>query len=76
MRALTPRDWSLLARREAHNWSSLRLAGTGLVWMSDGLEHAERVKFNQQVSTVVRWLVDRRYGAAYRRRTALAFGLA
>jgi hemerythrin-like domain-containing protein len=75
MRALTPRDWALLSRREVRNWDSLRLAGTGLVWISDRLEPTERVKFNQQVSTVVRWLADGRYGATYRRRTTLAFGL-
>jgi Hemerythrin HHE cation binding domain len=75
MRALTPHDWSLLSRRELRNWKCLTLVGTGLVWMADGLEHTERVKFNQQVSMVVRWLVDKRYGGAYRRRTALAFGL-
>ncbi len=74
MRALTGRDWSALSRRELRNWSSFALAGTGLVWMSDEMTQTERDVFNRQVSAVFRWLIDKRYGAAYRRRTALAFG--
>jgi hypothetical protein len=73
MRALSQRDWSVLSRREMRNWSSLALAGTGMVWMADGLQETERAIFNQQVSPVFRWLVDKRYGPAYRRRAALAF---
>jgi hemerythrin-like domain-containing protein len=76
MRALTPRDWSALSRRELRNWNSFALAGTGLVWMADGLIGSQRTMFNQQVSPVFQWLVDKRYGPAYRRRTALAFRLA
>ena len=37
MRALTDRDWSALSRREVCNWS-FALAGTGLVWMADGMK--------------------------------------
>jgi hypothetical protein len=73
MRALTQREWSVLSRRELRNWRSLALAGTGLIWMADGLTKAERATFNQQVSPVFQWLADKRYGAAYRRRTALAY---
>jgi Hemerythrin HHE cation binding domain len=73
MRALTQRDWSVLSRREIRNWSSFALAGTGLVWMADGLNQTERAMFNQQVSPIFQWLVDKRYGPAYRRRAALAF---
>jgi len=76
MRALTPRDWSALSRRELRNWNSFALVGTGLVWMADGLIGRQRTMFNQQVSPVFQWLVDKRYGPAYRRRTALAFRLA
>lgn len=76
MRALTPRDWSALSRRELRNWNSFALAGTGLVWMADGLIGRQRTMFNQQVSPVFQWLVDKRYGPAYRHRTALAFRLA
>jgi hemerythrin-like domain-containing protein len=76
MRALTNRDWSALSRGELRNWNSLALAGTGLVWMADGLNQTQRTLFNQQVSPIFRWLVDQRYGPAYRRRTALAFGAA
>jgi hemerythrin-like domain-containing protein len=76
MRALTPRDWSASSRRELRNWNSFALAGTGLVWMADGLIGRQRTMFNQQVSPVFQWLVDKRYGPAYRRRTALAFRLA
>ncbi|HJY43966.1 MAG TPA: hemerythrin domain-containing protein [Propionibacteriaceae bacterium] len=74
MRALTNRDWSALSHRELRNWNSFALAGTGLVWMADGLNGNQRALFNQQVSPVFQWLVDKRYGPAYRRRTALAFG--
>jgi hypothetical protein len=73
MRALSQRDWSVLSRREIRNWSSFALAGTGLVWMADGLNQTERAMFNQQVSPIFQWLVDKRYGPAYRRRAALAF---
>ena len=75
MRALTDRDWSTLSRQELRNWNSLALAGTGFVWMADGMPQKDRDVFNRQVSAVFRWLVDKRYGGAYRRRTALAFGL-
>jgi Hemerythrin HHE cation binding domain len=74
MRALTKRDWSALSRGELRNWNSLALAGTGLVWMAAGLNQTQRALFNQQVSPIFQWLVDQRYGPAYRRRTALAFG--
>jgi hemerythrin-like domain-containing protein len=73
MRALTDRDWSALSRHELRNWNSFALAGTGLVWMADGLKQTERAMFKQQVSPVFYWIVDKRYGPAYRRRTALAF---
>jgi hemerythrin-like domain-containing protein len=73
-RALTDRDWSVLSR-QLRNWNSFTLAGTGFVWMADGMAQKDRYVFNRQVSAVFRWLVDKRYGAAYRRRTALAFGL-
>jgi hemerythrin-like domain-containing protein len=76
MRALTNRDWSALSLGELRNWNSLALAGTGLVWMADGLNQTQRTLFNQQVSPIFRWPVDQRYGPAYRRRTALAFGAA
>ena len=75
MGALTDRDWSTLSRRELRNWNSFALAGTGLVWMADGMAQQDREVFNRQVSAIFRWLVDKRYGVAYRRRTALAFGL-
>ena len=75
MRALTDRDWSALSRQELRNWNSFALAGTGFVWMADGMAPKDREVFNRQVSAVFRWLVDKRYGAAYQRRTALAFGL-
>jgi len=75
MRALTDRDWSTLSRQELRNWNSFALAGTGFVWMADGMPQKDRDVFNRQVSAVFRWLVDKRYGGAYRRRTALAFGL-
>ena len=74
MRALTARDWSALSRQELRNWNSLALAGAGLVWMADGMTRTERDKLNRQVSAPFRWLIDKRYGPAYRRRTALAFG--
>jgi hypothetical protein len=74
MRALSDRDWSALARREVRKRGSLALAGTGLVWLVDGLEPQRRAEFNRQVSATFRWLVDMRYGRAYRRRAALAFG--
>jgi hypothetical protein len=73
MRALTDRDWSALSRREVRNWGSFALAGTGLVWMADGMNQTERAMFNQQVPPTFQWLVDKRYGPVYRRRTALAF---
>jgi Hemerythrin HHE cation binding domain len=73
MRALTDRRWSALSRREVRNWGPFALAGTGLVWMADGMNQTERAMFNQQVSPIFQWLVDKRYGPAYRRRTALAF---
>jgi hypothetical protein len=73
MRALTQRDWSVLSRGEVRNWGSFALAGTGLVWMADGLNQTEHAMFNKQVSPLFQWLVDKRYGPAYRRRTALAF---
>jgi hemerythrin-like domain-containing protein len=75
MRALSDRDWSVLSRRELRNWNSFALAGTGLVWMADGMTQADREVFNRQVSALFRWLVDKRYAPAYRRRTALAFGV-
>jgi hypothetical protein len=75
MRALTDRDWSALSRKELRNWNSLALAGTGFVWMADGIAQKDREVYNKQVSAVFLWLVDKRYGAIYRRRTALAFGL-
>ena len=75
MRALTDRDWSALSRKELRNWNSFALAGTGFVWMADGMAQKDREVYNKQVSAVFRWLVDKRYGAIYRRRTALAFGL-
>jgi hypothetical protein len=74
-RALSDHDWSALSRQELRNWNSFALAGTGFVWMADGMAQQDREVFNRQISTVFRWLVDKRYGAAYRRRTALAFGL-
>ena len=73
MRALTQRDWSVLSRGEVRNWGSFAMAGTGLIWMADGLSQTERAMFNKQVSPLFQWLVDKRYGPAYRRRTALAF---
>jgi hypothetical protein len=73
MRALTQRDWSVLSRGEVRNWGSFALGGTGLVWMADGLTQTERAMFNKQVPQLFQWLVDKRYGPAYRRRTALAF---
>jgi hemerythrin-like domain-containing protein len=75
MRALSDRDWSALSRRELRNWNSFALVGTGLVWLADGLTPSERAMFNQQVSPIFQWLVAKRYGPAYRRRTALAFGI-
>jgi hypothetical protein len=75
MRALTRRDWSALARREVRHRGSFALAGMGLLWTVDDLDPQRRAAFDRQVPTVFRWLVDKRYGAAYRRRTALAFGL-
>jgi Hemerythrin HHE cation binding domain len=74
VRALTNRDWSALSRREVRNWRSLGRAGTGLVWMVDGLEPTQRAAFDRQVSAAFRWFVNKRYGPAYRRRTATAFG--
>jgi hypothetical protein len=74
LRALTEKDWSTLSRGEIRNWGSFALMGTGLVWMADGMAQPDREVFDRQVSVVFRWLVDKRYRAAYRRRTALAFG--
>jgi hypothetical protein len=62
-----------LSRREVRNWGSFALAGTGLVWMADGMNQTDRAMFNQQVSPTFQWFVDKRYGPVYRRRTALAF---
>jgi hypothetical protein len=62
-----------LSRGELRNWNSLALAGIGLVWMADGLNQTQRALFDEQVSPIFQWLVDKRYGPAYRRRTALAF---
>jgi hypothetical protein len=73
MRALTQRDWSALSRGEIRNWGSFALAGTGIVWMADGLTETERAIFNKQVSPLMQWLVDKRYGPVYRRRADLAF---
>ena len=73
-RALTDKDWSTLSRGEIRNWGSFALMGTGLVWMADGMAQTDHEIFARQVSVVFRWLVDKRYGAAYRRRTTLAFG--
>jgi hypothetical protein len=73
MRALSRRDWSALARREVRNRGSFALAGTGLLWTADGLAPARRARFNRQVPALLRWLIDKRYGPAYRRRIALAF---
>jgi hypothetical protein len=73
MRALTDRDRSALSRQQVRNWGSFALAGSGLVWIADGMNQAERAMFNQQVSPTFQWLVDRQYGPVYRRRTALAF---
>jgi Hemerythrin HHE cation binding domain len=74
MRALSRHDWSALARREIRNRGSFALAGTGLLWTVDGLDLQRRAEFNRQVPALFRWLIDKRYGPAYRRRTALAFG--
>jgi Hemerythrin HHE cation binding domain len=74
MRALTEKDWSTLSRGEIRNWGSFALIGTGLVWMADSMAQTDREVFDRQISVVFRWLVDKRYGAVYRRRTALAFG--
>jgi hemerythrin-like domain-containing protein len=74
MRALTEKDWSTLSRGEIRNWGSFALMGTGLVWMADGMAPTDREVLDRQISVVFRWLVDKRYGAAYRRRTTLAFG--
>jgi hemerythrin-like domain-containing protein len=74
MRALSRQDWSALARREVRSSGSFALAGTGLLWTLDGLDPERRALFNRQVPALLRWLVDKRYGRAYRRRTALAFG--
>jgi hypothetical protein len=41
--------------------------------MADGLNQTQRALFDEQVSPIFQWLVDKRYGPAYRRRTALAF---
>jgi hemerythrin-like domain-containing protein len=73
-RALTDKDWSTLSRGEIRNWGSFALMGTGLVWMVDGMAQTDREVFDRQVPVVFRWLVDKRYGAVYRRRATLAFG--
>ena len=73
MRALSRQDWSALARREVRNRGSFALAGTGLLWTIDGLDPERRAQFNRQVPALFRWLIDKRYGRAYNRRTALAF---
>jgi Hemerythrin HHE cation binding domain len=73
VRALTDRDRSALSRQQVPSRGSFALAGTRLVWIADGMNQAERAMFNQQVSPTFQWLVDRRYGPVYRRRTALAF---
>jgi hemerythrin-like domain-containing protein len=73
MRALSRQDWSALAHREVRNSGSLALAGTGLLWTMDGLDPERRAQFNRQVPALFRWLIDKRYGRVYRRRTALAF---
>jgi hemerythrin-like domain-containing protein len=75
MRALSRQDWSALARREVQNTGSFALAGTGLLWTVDGLDPERRAQFNRQVPALFRWLIDKRYGRAYRRRTALAFDI-
>ena len=76
MRALSRQDWSALARREVRNRGSFALAGTGLLWTMDGLDPERRARFDRQVPALVRWLIDKRYGRGYRRRTALAFDAA
>ena len=76
MRALSRQDWSALARRELRKSGSFALAGTGLLWTTDGLDPKRRAQFDRQVPALFRWLVDKRYGRAYRRRTALAFDTA
>lgn len=76
MRALSRQDWAALARREVRTRGSFALAGTGLLWTMDGLDPAQRARFDRQVPGFVRWLIDKRYGAAYRRRTQLAFDAA
>jgi Hemerythrin HHE cation binding domain len=73
MRALSERDWSSLARREARARGSFAIAGSGLVWMIDGLDPRRQAEFNRQVSAPFRWLIRARYSGAYRRRTAVAF---
>jgi hemerythrin-like domain-containing protein len=73
MRALSSRDWSALSRREVRNRGSFRLAGIGLLWIVDGVDPQWRAQFDRQVPAAFRWLIDKRYGPAYRRRTALAF---
>jgi Hemerythrin HHE cation binding domain len=73
VRALTNRDRSALSRQQVPSWGAFALAGTRLVWIADGMNQTERAMFNQQVSPTFQWLVDRRYGPVYRRRTALAF---
>jgi hypothetical protein len=75
MRALSRQDWSALARSEVRNRGSFALAGTGLLWTVDGLDAQRRSAFNRQVPALFRWLIDKRYGPAYRRRTALAFDI-
>ena len=73
MEALTSKDWSALARKELRS-GSVATAGMGLVWTVDGLDRERRAKFNHQVPALFRWLIDKRYGRAYRRRAARAFG--
>lgn len=73
MRALSRQDWSALARRELRSRGSLALAGNGLLWSSEGLDPEQRARFERQVPGLLRWLADKRYGPAYRRRAAVAF---
>ena len=73
VRALSRQDWSALTRRELRDRPSLALAGQGLVWSRDGLDRQQKAEFDRQVPTPMRWIVEKRYGRAYRRRVALAF---
>ena len=73
VRALSRQDWSALTRRELRDRPSLALAGQGLVWSREGLDRQQKAEFDRQVPTPMRWIVEKRYGRAYRRRVALAF---